>query len=77
MLSYPNAQLSKRLDVAMFTAAAGKGHSGHWSSAIGKSEAANELLFPDARMPISASGHGSPRIAFRAGSHVRREQDHP
>ena len=41
VLDYPksnhsNAQSSERLDVAMFSAAAAKRHSGHWSSTTGK-----------------------------------------
>ena len=43
VLAYPNpdylnAQLSERLNVAMILAVAGKGRSGHWSSATGESK---------------------------------------
>ena len=37
---YPNSRLSKRLDVAMFSSAAGKTRSAHWSSATGEIKAA-------------------------------------
>ena len=37
---YPNSRLSERLDVAMFSSAAGKTHSAHWSSATGEIKAA-------------------------------------
>ena len=37
---YLNSRLSERLDIAMFFAAAGNRHSGHWSSATGESKAA-------------------------------------
>ena len=37
---YPNTRLSERLDVTMFSAAAGKTRSGDWSSATGESKAA-------------------------------------
>ena len=37
---YPISRLSKHLNVTMFSAAAGKRHSGHWSSATGESKAA-------------------------------------
>ena len=43
---YPNSPLSERLDVAMFSAAAGKIRSGHWSSATGESKPAVRTTFP-------------------------------
>ena len=37
--NYPNSRLSECLDIAMFSAEAGKRHSGHCTSATGESKA--------------------------------------
>ena len=49
MLNYPNAWLSKRLDVAIFLAAAGKRSFSHWSftTCTGESKAAVWTTFPE------------------------------
>ena len=45
-LDYLNSRLSERLDIAMFSTAAGKRRSSHWSSATGESKTAVWTTFP-------------------------------
>ena len=49
------SRLIELLDVSMFSAAAVKRRSGHWSSATGESNLLYERLFPDATLPFAAS----------------------